>query len=566
MKSKNKPPSLSILCIIDKGIKETVANKYIRNIKKKVDVINFNNYEISGSLKVSFPSKEVSLNAYHWAENFFEKLGTIALKGYDVTEALKKDMSKFNAIIQFQEKIRYFINREGHKYGEIIIITKNNALQSIFRSRNNISIINARNAVKEELHNMSLLLRCLPSFFYEVTNEKKKKYNLLEANYVFEIPTKTMHRVVGPVVDKLLDKSIILLDKTNSKRIEEFNRFIESNKKYNGKIEYLSVRGSFISLLYNTLTYIKLYFNLKERLKDEPFIFDFIIGKLYAYMRNINRFGNLIKTLYPKKLIILREFSGLSNILTNICKKHNIEIINCQHGGIYYGNNYFDKFLVFGKYFKDEYTKHTRSPEEQFHIVGTPSFDILQDFVLDRAVPELEDVNKNLRVLTFYDQPIKGLITRELKLETREYLKKILKDYRQIFLIIKKHPDTTDNTWDDLSSHPRVKVYREEYDLGYFLHYSDVTLTCYSTVGIESVVFGRPTILINPSGILDVLITNVLKKYSVDDYSSFENIISNILSSPNYIKEMLEEQKEMVSQYYFFNDEKAADRYMNLIR
>jgi len=146
-------------------------------------------------------------------------------------------------------------------------------------------------------------------------------------------------------------------------------------------------------------------------------------------------------------------------------------------------------------------------------------------------------------------------------------------------IIIKLHPkyktasnEISRNKISEIKANCKLLNFHFTYDLNLYtiLSAADIVITDNSNVGIEAIIFDKPSITIdlakNLLGYLpyDIVIDNGASKL-VQDYSELENIIYRILKNDEFIDELKEGRKKIQEMYNYFNDGKASSRIINYL-
>ena len=269
---------------------------------------------------------------------------------------------------------------------------------------------------------------------------------------------------------------------------------------------------------------------IQGKLRDELFLIkdactgdDKILADIYLSFRGATRFY-LIKYLAYKKFFSKHRFKTISSVdenspairsILDAARINGIKTIGMQHGNIHdlhpayrytqadsKRNAYPDHTFVWGDFWKQFLIKKGNYSEKQLETTGQIRTDIIPK-LLERAfdksmvVPEIKNHEK---LVVFASQP-----QRDPSLRKRAAIDviKAVKNVSNAFLLIKLHPNERyDKEYYRRIAHAHgVKPdrFRITLDLDLYLLISvcDVLITCFSTVGTETIYFNKPLIILD---------------------------------------------------------------------
>ena len=264
----------------------------------------------------------------------------------------------------------------------------------------------------------------------------------------------------------------------------------------------------------------------------------------------IRYFGFLVfsKTKRIKSLIGYSEYSPNQKSIFDAFKTNKKETIAIQHGAIHnlhpgyiytkaeqIENIFPSKLLIWGKYWEDLLSE-TNYPVATTKIIGQIRSDI---------IPYLSEKIKKEDIIIFATQPQRDENLR----------KKVLCDVikasaklKKTSLIIKPHPnEKDDNYFLNISVNLGIKITIDRStDLYELIAKSTGLITCFSTVGIETVYFKKPLIVLD---YLNQDLQGFIKnKIGIPVYNKSE-LFSTLLNVENNDSGILEQDQESYIRY-----------------
>lgn len=296
----------------------------------------------------------------------------------------------------------------------------------------------------------------------------------------------------------------VLLQKSYSEKIKSQLIFLEKNVL---KMTKFIQDKPFIYEGISLWPYVKSMF---EEIFYEPYLPTFL-----HLMDKIEEFF----TLNPPKLLVqVYETGPYAKCFEFVAKRKRIKTVGIMHGIIYNGhpdymhkeilqNNFPlgnpipDKMLVYGEYFKKILTEKGNYPPENISIISNPTFSNISEFLNSNNQNDLlqkfklPDVKIVLFPLTF---------RFDLSTENKEkfLLDKIfeqLKDNKDILFLIRARPGdtTTESKFNEF--YPDTNFKLSKGSLSEDILISDIVVTTYSSVGVDSVFFEKPIIFVDIS-------------------------------------------------------------------
>jgi hypothetical protein len=294
----------------------------------------------------------------------------------------------------------------------------------------------------------------------------------------------------------------------------------------------------------------------------------------------------LFKYLAYKKFFAGHSFKSISSIdenspriksILDAAKSNNIATIGIQHGTIHelhpayiYSkedqrrNTVPDYTMVWGKYWSQFLIDKGNYKPESLEITGQIRTDIIQKLTNVKAKDYLE-IPEGSRIVVFASQPQRDPKLRE---QAAYDVFSSVKSLKNVHLIIKLHPAEKN----DIDYYKKIAEKAEclnyqiilNIDLYLLISLCDILITCFSTVGAETVYFNKPLI------ILDHL------KQDIQSYHK-EGIAfqaQNSAELKTYLEKLLSGEinfsntayKNYIEKYANKIDGKVADRIIDFIR
>ncbi len=305
--------------------------------------------------------------------------------------------------------------------------------------------------------------------------------------------------------------------------------------------------------------------DMSNLIEDKPFIYEdislwpfvksifleiFYEPYLPTFLQLMEKIDELFSLNPPKLIIQVYETGPYAKCFEFVAKRKEIKTIGIMHGIIYnghpdymhkeilqnnnpLGNPIPDKTLVYGEYFKQILSKNGHYPVENISIITNPSFSKIDEFLKSNNKEDLlkkfhfPDVKIILFPLTFrFDMSLEN---KEKFLLDMIFEK--IKDNKDLLFLIRLRPGDTTTQLKINEIYPSDNFKLSNGSLLEDILISDIVVTTYSSVGIDSTFFEKPIIFVNISK------TNPLsdiQKFMVEHDVAFlcepEKLIENISS------------------------------------
>lgn len=234
-------------------------------------------------------------------------------------------------------------------------------------------------------------------------------------------------------------------------------------------------------------------------------------SSLYFFF-TYNAYRNFLKANNFRSVSLFDEYSPNFRAIIDAARQEGVRTQAIQHGSLASMNpgyrysdrdNIFnpwpDRTLVWGQYWKDFFVEKAAYPPERIRITGQIRTDIipcLQQTQLDVAsILGAPAKDRFLILLATQPQPNEQ-IRQQVALDTFQ----VARDIPNAWVVLKPHPRETDPAYYiKLAAAAGCTNYSIHYeaDLYLLLRLCHVLVHCYSTVGIEAVYFGLPTIIMD---------------------------------------------------------------------
>ncbi len=311
-----------------------------------------------------------------------------------------------------------------------------------------------------------------------------------------------------------------------------------------------------------------------------------ILDKLRSFHRSSLYFGFRIlafRAFFKKHnfrtVTTVDEYSPAYKSLLDAAKNEGIKTIGVQHGsmhalhpGYVYTKNDSkyqpmpDKTILWGEKWGDFLSKEGNFPADKLLVAGQIRTDIIPILKQHKSSKEkvLGPLFHGKSVVTYASQP-----QRDPKLRYRA-AKDMLSAVAQlpdVSLAIKLHPrENEPDYFHEIAREVGCKNYQLYYEIDLFLllSLSDIVVTCFSTVGTETIYFKKPLI------ILDHLKQDILNynkegvAFQVSQASQLQETIEKIINGQLGINEIAYNQ--YIKNYAYQIDGQASKRYWDIIQ
>ncbi|NQT76308.1 MAG: CDP-glycerol glycerophosphotransferase family protein [Bacteroidetes bacterium] len=317
--------------------------------------------------------------------------------------------------------------------------------------------------------------------------------------------------------------------------------------------------------------------------EDEKLLCD--IYRSYAGATNFY----LIKYLAYQKFFRKHPFKTITTVAENspalksildAARSCNIKTVGIQHGNLHDLHPSYiytkadrdkqvvpDHTLIWGSFWRDFLINKGHYPVHSPYVTGQIRTDIIPHLTDSKVGKEqvLPGISEKDKLIVFASQP-----QRDPRLRERAALDVInaVKAIPEAFLVIKLHPNEINDKkyYAGLAKKEgldRIEI-THSVDLYLLISVCDILITCFSTVGTETIYFGKPLIILDH---LKQDIQNYHKEgvaFQASNEQELREFIKDILSG-----ELSNDKKaydDFISRYAFAIDGKAVDRTLEFIR
>ncbi|MCD4726012.1 MAG: CDP-glycerol glycerophosphotransferase family protein [Bacteroidales bacterium] len=323
---------------------------------------------------------------------------------------------------------------------------------------------------------------------------------------------------------------------------------------------------------------------LEELCKEED---EKLLIVIYRSFRDATNFY-LIKYLAYQKFFRKHSFKTITTVaetspafksILDAARSCGIKTIGVQHGNLHdlhpsYIYTYADcdrqvvpdHSLIWGSFWKDFLINKGHYPVHSSYVCGQIRTDIIPHLTdskvgKEQVFPGISEKNK---LIVFASQP-----QRDPRLRERAALDVInaVKAIPEAFLVIKLHPNEINNKKYYAGLAKKAGLDRIEIthrvDLYLLISVCDLLITCFSTVGTETVYFGKPLIILDH---LKQDIQNYHKEgvaFQASNEQELRELIKDILSGKSSIDKKAYD--DFISKYAYAIDGKAVDRTLEFI-
>lgn len=268
-----------------------------------------------------------------------------------------------------------------------------------------------------------------------------------------------------------------------------------------------------------------------------------------------------------KSIVATDENSPLTKSVLDAAKFNGIKVIGIQHGTmhdlhpayIYTQSDAKNKImpdltLTWGKYWEDFLIRKGNYPANSVKSVGQLRTDIIPELLEKKA-----SVKSSLAKVVFASQPQRD---PELRYRAAFDVFKAVSQIDNIKLIIRLHPrEISDRDYYNEIAHEAAcsnYIFDQQSDLYELIASCDIVITCFSTVGTETVYFHKPLIVLDH--LEQDIASYVAEKvaFSANNYESLKGIISSLLDGS--IKPDKVMQDKFIEKYANVIDGKVAER------
>jgi hypothetical protein len=278
-----------------------------------------------------------------------------------------------------------------------------------------------------------------------------------------------------------------------------------------------------------------------------------------------------------KTISTIDENSPRIKTILDAAKSNGIKTIGIQHGAIHDLHPAYmftlqdrkrkivpDHTLVWGEHWKELLTIKGNYDPESLTITGQVRTDIIQA-LKNKKIAHSLNIPENHKVVLFASQLQQDPALRE---QSALDVFESIKDIPQVHLIVKLHPaeKNDSNYYKALAAKAGCKNYQIvlNTDLYLLISLSNIVVTCFSTVGAETVYFSKPLIILDH---LKQDIQGYFKEgiaYQATNREELKNFLIKLISGDLIISE--ENYSNFIRKYAFMIDGKVSERILGFIR
>jgi UDP-N-acetylglucosamine 2-epimerase len=284
-------------------------------------------------------------------------------------------------------------------------------------------------------------------------------------------------------------------------------------------------------------------------------------------IRYIIAIENMLDHEKPNLLVVMNETTMLGGVAVALAKSKGIRTICIQHGAM--GDDAadilpvtVDKILVWGNSTK-KILVDSHVPEEKIMITGPPQID-RKIIISDEEKKSIEriGVNRNKRIVFLTTQPIPEM--NDIVIEVC----KAVKGIENTQLVIKMHPaEFSPDMYKKIAKEVGIDAIITKDYLYPLIDACEVMVTSSSTVGIESLMLGKPVMTINLSVLPDI-IPYARHKVAIGAYSK-EDIkpkLELILKNKTVRDELMGHAQEFIHEFCYKMDGRSSERIIAVIK
>jgi hypothetical protein len=266
------------------------------------------------------------------------------------------------------------------------------------------------------------------------------------------------------------------------------------------------------------------------------------MGQWIALYGIIQSFRRLLEDAGTEVLFSACEDSWYSSALAQALRADGRVMINVMHGNCYAHDQFFDLSLVFGRYHADWLTANTSS-RTRFVISGSAT---IKD---TGATPRPELAGR----LIHFDQPACEAFPLPIKTELLGMLGDLLSAVPGLALSIKPHPAADPEELADFHAAYRQVPMLEGNDrrsVAQVLEGNGISLTAYSTTGLEAIANGVASLFLNPGGALSEGPLAFMGDFVLADADALIRLVIRLRTDPEFYREYVDRQKRALERHY----------------
>lgn len=280
------------------------------------------------------------------------------------------------------------------------------------------------------------------------------------------------------------------------------------------------------------------------------------------------------RTKEARKTIAISEYSSNHKLILDASRKNKIETVGIQHGMISTSHISYmfskdeekyhcipDMTILWGENWRSTLLENSCYSQENTVVLGQLRTDYVQEFMSRQSIGSKLTIAKDKAVIMFASQPQKDLAARR---DAAKMVFQAFPNNNHFQLIVKIHPIEKVEFYRDIAEEIGAQNYLildEKYDLYELLAFSNVVITCFSTVGSEAIYFEKPLIVIDPlnEDKADYVKNNVALQ--VKNSLELETAVKKSLS-----ESLPQEYKDYTRKSISIIDGKVYQRYLNFLR
>lgn len=288
---------------------------------------------------------------------------------------------------------------------------------------------------------------------------------------------------------------------------------------------------------------------------------------------------HIISKMKIKSAIIAPTGEIFENTVTELTKKHSIQSLSIPPG-IVDSNTFYskwfksDKICVPGIQAK-EVLKKLGYNESRIFVTGNPKYDYIKEWNSANSKIKLEELLK-------IDRTKKLVLIGMSRWHSDDeiWMSNLIEfcNKNNLEVVIKIHPlykiesEYSHSKIEKISQ--RCKGFRyfiiQDIDLSILLSAADVLITDYSSIGLEAIFHEKPLISVNISKEKWEDYPSRVERYGasfyIEEYNELENILRQILLEEKYVESLKKGREEVIKNFNYGNDGKAAERIHNIIK
>jgi len=297
----------------------------------------------------------------------------------------------------------------------------------------------------------------------------------------------------------------------------------------------------------------------------------------------------LIKYLAYKKFFSRHKYKTISTVdenspatrcILDAARTAGIKTIGMQHGNIHdlhpayiytpsdrQRNAFPDHNIIWGEFWKEFLIKSGNYPEDSMSISGQIRTDIIPRLLASPIKKEavITGLREDEKLIVFASQPQRDPTLRE---RAAVDVMQAVKSVDGAFLVIKLHPNERNDVeyYQKLAEKSGVDriLITLKVDLYLLISVCDILITCFSTVGTETVYFNKPLVILDH---LQQDIQNYHKEgvaFRATNMQELHDHISSILAGSAGINK--DAYKKYIAKYAYAIDGNASERALGIIR